>query len=85
MGEGRRTSYFYLIQVLNVDNKMNFGCCGTVLHNGALGGSGVEHLPLTWGVTLESGMSPTSGSLQGARFSLCLGLCLSLCVSGIHK
>ena len=30
-------------------------------------------------------LSPTSGSLQGACFSLCLWLCFSLCVSLINK
>ena len=43
---------------------------------GHLGGSVVECLPLAQGVIL--GWSPTSGSPQGACFSLCLCLCLSV-------
>ena len=31
------------------------------------------------------GSSPASGSLQGACFSLYLGLCLSLCLSLMNK
>ena len=53
---------------------------------GRLDGSAVEHLPSAQDVIPESqdrvpGLSPTSGSPQGACFSLCLCLCLSLCVS----
>ena len=33
----------------------------------------------------DMGSSPTSGSLHGTRFSLCLCLCLSLCLSGINQ
>ena len=47
---------------------------------GCRGGSGVEYLPSAQGVIPVWGLSP-SGSLQGAFFSLCLGLCLALCVS----
>ena len=46
---------------------------------GHLGGSVVECLPLAQVVVL--GLSPASGSLQGACFSLCVSA--SLCVS--HK
>ena len=54
---------------------------------GSLGGSVVWHLPSAQGLILEShSLSPTSGSLHGACFSLCLvsassSLSLSLCVS----
>ena len=47
---------------------------------GCLGGSAVECLP-AFGPGRDPGVpgsSPTSGSLQGACFSLCLCLCLSL-------
>ena len=47
------------------------------LKNMCRGGSGLDPGVL--------GSSPTSGSPQGACFSLCLCLCLSLCVSGINK
>ena len=40
------------------------------LRLGCLGGSAIEHLPLTQGVI--------PGSLHGACFSLCLCLCLSV-------
>ena len=47
---------------------------------GPLGGSVVERLPLAQVVIL--GLSPASGSPQGACFfSLCLCCCLCLCVS----
>ena len=45
------------------------------------GGLAVEHLPLAQGMILVWGLSPPSGSSQGACFSLCLCLCISLCVS----
>ena len=51
-------------------------------HLGRLGGSAVKRLASVQGVILESqGLSPTSGSLQGACFSLYLCLCLSLSFS----
>ena len=51
-------------------------------HQGHLGGSIVERLPLAQVVILRVlGSSPALGSPSEACFSLCLCLCLSLCVS----
>ena len=53
---------------------------------GHLGGSEVEHLPWAQVVILGQGSSPTSGSLQGACFSLLpVSLPLSLCLSRVNK
>ena len=53
---------------------------------GRLGGSVVEPLPSAQVVVpWVPGLSPTSGSLWGVCFSLCLCPCLSLCLSWINK
>ena len=53
---------------------------------GLLGGSAVECLPSAQDVNLgDPGLSPTSGSLHGACFPLCLCLCFSVCVSLMNK
>ena len=49
---------------------------------GCLGGSGVEPLPLTQGVILESGIESHSVLVVGSMLlSLCLIFCLSLSLS----
>ena len=51
------------------------------LLSGRRGGTAVECLPSAQGVIQVQELSPTSGSLQGACFFLCLCLCLCVCVS----
>ena len=57
-----------------------------IIGRGHLGGSVVEHLPSAqMDEPQVLGSSPTSGSLQGAYFSLCLYLCLSIYMPLMNK